>query len=343
MEIEYNIAIDRSLLFAYYNNVRYNVKSLLVQNPKLVSVYDVTNDQQAQRFRQLNSVSMIHINSLLSSDVIDGEWSTLWQSREPDREKLSQFFGSFVPTDVSFSDLETYGLPAFLQSSVPLCYLMRSLLDQHCVENLFFCIEVEQFEKYDFSMDDEKQFQAALRIYDAFLEFGSDLEINADVGIREQVLDGMDEQDQYCFEVARNHILRSMQLCFVNFSSSDLYQQMKVNLQGKRTPYDETTKKEAMKVLIEYLDDSYEHCRQQDIMGYERHYKLISSLIHTFCQVRLDLDFVDIMENEQEQNNGAGSIIPIVGRDALSDADFSRLIRKNPTERPGRIPFEGYM
>jgi len=68
----------------------------------------------------------------------DASWSTVWQRRRLSKKKLRQFFGKSAPVDVHINEIEKYGLSALLQSSVPLCYFLLSLLEQFSAENLFF-------------------------------------------------------------------------------------------------------------------------------------------------------------------------------------------------------------
>jgi len=52
-------------------------------------------------------------------------------------KKLNNFFGdNDVPFDITISEIEASGLKAMLQSKVPLCYFLSSLLEDYCSENL---------------------------------------------------------------------------------------------------------------------------------------------------------------------------------------------------------------
>src|SRR4051812_7030456 len=83
----------------------------------------------------------------------EAPWSTVWQRRKLSKRKLRQFFGRSAPIDISPVDIKKYGLQALLQSSVPLCYFLHSLLEQFSVENLFFFLEVEHFQMHEFRSD----------------------------------------------------------------------------------------------------------------------------------------------------------------------------------------------
>lgn len=52
------------------------------------------------------------------------------------KHKLENFFGQSIPIDVNIAEIETHGLKAMLQSKVPLCYFLYSMLEELCSENL---------------------------------------------------------------------------------------------------------------------------------------------------------------------------------------------------------------
>lgn len=52
------------------------------------------------------------------------------------KQKLETFFGLPTPIDVNIIEIEAHGLKALLQSRVPMCYFMYSMLEDYSVENL---------------------------------------------------------------------------------------------------------------------------------------------------------------------------------------------------------------
>lgn len=52
------------------------------------------------------------------------------------KQKMRLFFGTQVPYDVSLRNIDEFGLPAMLQSNVPLCYFLMSLVKEIASENL---------------------------------------------------------------------------------------------------------------------------------------------------------------------------------------------------------------
>jgi hypothetical protein len=67
--------------------------------------------------------------------------------------RLLRFFGDTPPLDVALEDLEVYGLGLILHSKLPLCYFLRSLLEDYASENLVgVTLLVTFFFFYFFSM-----------------------------------------------------------------------------------------------------------------------------------------------------------------------------------------------
>ena len=52
------------------------------------------------------------------------------------KQKLEIFFGLPTPIDINITEIELHGLKALLQSRVPMCYFMYSMLEDYSVENL---------------------------------------------------------------------------------------------------------------------------------------------------------------------------------------------------------------
>lgn len=51
-------------------------------------------------------------------------------------KKLNSFFGETPPMDICIKEIEREGLKAMLQSKIPLCYFLRSVLEEYSSENL---------------------------------------------------------------------------------------------------------------------------------------------------------------------------------------------------------------
>jgi hypothetical protein len=260
---------------------------------------------------------------------IQQPWNTVWQRRKLSKRKLRQFFGRSAPVDVSPDDIEKYGLPALLQSNVPLCYFLYSLLEQYSSENLFFYLEVEQFQTHDFASKDELR-KTALQLYRAFIKSNSDFEVNIDSAIRKPVRQAIDKYDATCFDCAKDHIQRLMEPCYMTFITSTIYQKMLTNLKGKAVPYDELTRETAINVLVEYLDRNMpvtnEHKTSMS-KETQRRSNLIRAMIHAFCQTRLHLDFYDTEGGETVELTPEKVLPPQDSQSQNQETDMTRLIQ----------------
>lgn len=227
-------------------------------------------------------------------------WSSVWQRRKLSKRKLRQFFGKSAPVDVSLIDIEKYGLPALLQSNVPLCYFLYSLLEQYSAENLFFYLEVEQFQQHEFTTREELR-KTGLQLYRAFIKCNSDFEVNIDASTRRPIRLAIDAFDPHCFDTAKDHIQRLLEPCYLQFISSDIYRRMCRDLEGKSLPYDGGTREVAISILVDYLDQNMPITFEQKnsalkggpVGEVQRRNNLLRAMIHAFCQTRLHLDFFD--------------------------------------------------
>ncbi|RKP08813.1 hypothetical protein THASP1DRAFT_15115, partial [Thamnocephalis sphaerospora] len=111
-------------------------------------------------------------DTLLASSIVSPDDRTIRSAR-----KLAEFFGDLPPADVSVGEIERDGLCAMLRARVPLCYFLRFLLDEFSSENLFFYLEIEQYESFPFTTDRERR-AAANDIYRMYLSQDSQLEVN---------------------------------------------------------------------------------------------------------------------------------------------------------------------
>jgi hypothetical protein len=58
------------------------------------------------------------------------------QKSKMSTRKLESFFGEKPPLDICMKEIEKEGLKAMLNSKIPLCYFMYSLLEEYSAENL---------------------------------------------------------------------------------------------------------------------------------------------------------------------------------------------------------------
>lgn len=264
--------------------------------------------------------------------AIEQPWSTVWHRRKLSKRKLRQFFGISAPVDVSLADLEKYGLPALLQSNVPLCYFLYSMLEQYSSENLFFYLEVEQFQLHEFSSNEEQR-KSALAIYRAFIKSNSDMEVNLDASIKKPIRASIEKGHKHCFDEAREHIQKLMEPCYLNFINSDIYHRMISELKDKTLPYDEHTREVALAIVVEYLDKHMPARRGPDpreasahgvVPEADRRKRLLRQLTHSFSCSRLRLDFYDTEEGEN---------LPVAPRDILPPTPEGRSSQNESVEK----------
>ncbi|KAI9089623.1 RGS domain-containing protein, partial [Phlyctochytrium arcticum] len=105
--------------------------------------------------------------------------------------KLSKFFGTAPPLDISVPEIEKNGLKAALMSKIPLAYFLYALLEDYSCENLFFFLEVEHYVATQFADDVPVVLSArcaAQHIVDTYLSRNSNFEINIDDRVRRDVV-----------------------------------------------------------------------------------------------------------------------------------------------------------
>lgn len=201
---------------------------------------------------------------------------------------------------MSVAQIETHGLKAILHSNVPLCYFLYSLLEELCSENLFFYLEVEQFENTEF--DSPKVMKAiAQDLYDTFIKTDSEFEINIDQKARAPILAAIEAEDQKCFASAKEHIVKLMETVFLKFKNSPIYEKMKKEL-GNTCIYDKQAKNQAVKILLQNLDKTLpsETSDAPTGIAQERN-DMIRAMLHAFCETRLGIDFIDRMTGKRDQ------------------------------------------
>ncbi|KAI8337576.1 hypothetical protein BC941DRAFT_340841, partial [Chlamydoabsidia padenii] len=81
--------------------------------------------------------------------------------------------------DISIQDIKTDGLSAMLESKVPLCYFLYHLLEEYSCENLFFFLEIQQYDLLNYTSTNQ-QLASAQHIYDIYLSRNSPFEVNLD-------------------------------------------------------------------------------------------------------------------------------------------------------------------
>lgn len=222
----------------------------------------------------------------------EDEYRRFREKRKMSKKKIKGFFGESVHVDVPVSVIERKGLPAILQSNVPLCYFLNALLEDMNAENLFFYLEVEQFEEHDFETVKAMK-KTALELYNAFVKSGADFEVNLEAKIRDSILPKIEAGDQNCFTEARDHIVHLLLPCFSNFTLSSGFEKMIKDLGENNTLYDKKQRNAAVKSLLEHLDKAPASLIVAEDKAAKRRSLLLKEMVHSFCRSRLRCDFKD--------------------------------------------------
>ncbi|KAL6595168.1 regulator of G protein signaling superfamily [Neocallimastix californiae] len=262
----------------------------------------------------MNFSSLTHsssIGSLLSntiprpSSAPNIEMHDFYMERSHKSEKkLIDFFGDEdIPFDITIKEIEVNGLKAMLQSKVPLCYFLYSLLEDFCSENLFFFLEALEFEKGKYSSREEQE-ENAVYIYNTYLSKKSCLEINIDEKVYNEIQEFIKNMNKNssksiskCFVNARNSVYQLMEGSFAKFQKSSTYATMKQEL-GRRL-YNENDKLNAVSKLRDYLMKSESSIKQnlkenpesQIAISNAKHHEIISLLVHEFTKSILGINF----------------------------------------------------
>ncbi|PKC14005.1 regulator of G protein signaling superfamily [Rhizophagus irregularis] len=142
--------------------------------------------------------------------------------------KLNKFFGDKPPLDICVKEIEKEGLKAMLHSKIPLCYFLYSLLEEYSCENLFFFLEVEQYESFVF-VNSTQQYTTAQHIFDTYLTHNSQFEVNVDDKVRKSVISSIKSQrdPKHCFDEAKRAIFVLLEVSFARFIRSPMADLMK--------------------------------------------------------------------------------------------------------------------
>ncbi|KAI9305056.1 RGS domain-containing protein [Cunninghamella echinulata] len=150
-------------------------------------------------------------------------------------KKLDHFFGEQAPHDICIAEIKKEGLKALLQSKVPLCYFLHHLLEEYSHENLFFFIELEQYETFQY-VSQIQQLATAQHIFNTYLTRNSHFEVNLDDKVRRTVTEALQNKDVgQCFETAKRSVYSLLESSYMRFLMTDTYQLMVNNCGNKLT------------------------------------------------------------------------------------------------------------
>ncbi|CAG8519105.1 5725_t:CDS:2 [Acaulospora colombiana] len=169
--------------------------------------------------------------------------------------KLLNFFGDKPPLDICVKEIEKEGLKAMLHSKIPLCYFLYSLLEEYSGENLFFFLEVEQYESCEYAYSSQ-QFATAQHIYDTYLTRNSQFEVNVDDKVRKSVVASIKSQrdPRHCFDEAKRAIFVLLENSFARFIRSDIADLMRQEIGENTTYYSPKARDSAIFLLFKFLN-----------------------------------------------------------------------------------------
>ncbi|CAG8756954.1 17689_t:CDS:2 [Dentiscutata erythropus] len=189
-------------------------------------------------------------------------------------KKLYRFFGDKPPIDICVKEIEREGLKAMLHSKIPLCYFLYSLLEEFSCENLFFFLEVEQFESFEYS-NLAQQYTIAQHIFDTYLTRNSQFEINIDDKVRKSVISFIKSQRdlRHCFDDAKRAVYVLLESSFARFIRSSTADLMKKEIGEKTTHYSIKSRDSAISLLLTFFDRQQHPSSQPSLVAPYSHSK----------------------------------------------------------------------
>jgi len=219
-------------------------------------------------------------------------------------KKLENFFGDKPPLDISGRELNREGLKAMLQSKVPLCYFLLFLLEEYSCENLFFFLEVEQYESFRYPSK-SSQYDTAEHVFDTYLTHNSQFEVNVDDKVRKHVTSAIKSPEQLdrCFDEAKRAVFILLEGSYSRFLRSDAAELMWQRIGMATTEYSSAAKGAAIGCLYAFLE------RQESPTGSSgrssvsrRRNQLIRAMVCEFIYAFLEVDMANYDEETFRQN-----------------------------------------
>ncbi|KAI8099718.1 RGS domain-containing protein [Halteromyces radiatus] len=128
--------------------------------------------------------------------------------------------------DICIQDIRKEGLKTMLKSKIPLCYFLYHLLEEYSCENLFFFLELEQYDTIDF-VSTVQQLATAQHIFDIYLSRNSQFEVNLDDKVRSDVMLALANRNvNGCFQTAKRAVYLLLESSFMQFVRTDIWNQM---------------------------------------------------------------------------------------------------------------------
>ncbi|KAI8393364.1 RGS domain-containing protein [Radiomyces spectabilis] len=195
-------------------------------DPRHLSVDD-DSIHSSGRPRSSSVTSIITATGATSAPLPSFDVHTLYKIKTTrSSRKLDHFFGETAPHDICIKEIRKEGIKAMLQSKIPLCYFLFHLLEEYSSENLFFFIEIEQYESFAYTSI-VQQLATAQHIYNTYLTSKSFFEVNLDDKVRRDVTGALQRKDlDGCFNSAKRAVYTLLESSYMRFLSTDSFQQM---------------------------------------------------------------------------------------------------------------------
>ncbi|CAJ0857792.1 12873_t:CDS:2, partial [Entrophospora sp. SA101] len=249
-------------------------------------------------------------NYLISPTINYDTHSTYKMRTKLTSQKLSNFFGTKPPIDICVKEIEKEGLKAILNSKIPLCYFLYSLLEEYSSENLFFFLEVEHYESRVFD-NSTQQLVIAQQIFDTYLTRKSQFEVNVDDKVRKSIIATIkSERDlHYCFRDAKHAVFALLECSFSRFIRSCLTDVMKKEIGQHTAHYSREAYETAVSWLFKYLEklgpikvNDYINHHQNNFINNNNHHHNVSSANHLLQKFLKSINN-NINNNDSDPNN----------------------------------------
>ncbi|KAG0743560.1 hypothetical protein G6F57_005354 [Rhizopus arrhizus] len=235
------------------------------------------NEESKPRYRHRSS----SVSSLLSLNLIPSfDGHTLYKLKTArSTKKIERFFGEDAPHDICIKEIKKEGLKAILQSKYPLCYFLYHLLDEYSSENLFFFIELEQYESFKYTSAGQ-QIATAQHIYNTYIAKNSYFEVNLDDKVCREVTLALEQKDVKCFDTAKRAVYSLLESSYIRFRTSDTFDLMAKECGELTTEYKKETKLAAINRLFNYIEQQNQKAH---LSSTQKQYELMRSMIYEFC------------------------------------------------------------
>ncbi|CAO3635277.1 unnamed protein product [Cunninghamella blakesleeana] len=203
--------------------------------------------------------------------------------------------------DISINSIKSDGLKAMLQSRIPLCYFLYHLLEEFSCENLFFLIDLEQYEKYEY-ISNVQQLTVAQHINDTYLSRNSPFEINLDDSVRSEVITAIEQRNiNGCFDHAKRAAYLLLEYSFMQFIGTETWNEMIKTCGESTIYYNNDCKEKTINYLLGYLERMHSiiytnpHTDAPVFMNSnqssKKHYDMVKAMVHEFSRNLLGVEF----------------------------------------------------